>query len=229
MIAGIILAAGFSSRMGQPKALLRLGESGPTFVCRLVCSLRQARLDPVIVVAGVDAGLIRAALQDVEPAVTVAVNDDPARGQLSSLIVGLDACDRTEIDAALIVPVDQPLISPATVTSLVDQYRRTGAAIVRPVHGARHGHPVIFDRRLFKELRRANPAEGARSVVRIHAADVADVPIEDEGAFADIDTREDYERLIGPLDDRAVPFTSTCPPGRLRHAAKVVNDPRNDG
>ena len=199
MIAGIILAGGFSSRMGQPKALLRVGASGPTFVRKLIHTLRQAGVDPVIVVVGASPERIQQAVAGVSPPVTVAVNERPWRGQLSSLIRGLDACEQSEVDAALVIPVDQPLIAPETVTRLVEAFRRTKAAVVRPVRGPQHGHPVIFGRSLFDELRQANPVEGARSVVKTHAADIADVPVEDDGAFIDIDTRDDYERLFGPL------------------------------
>jgi molybdenum cofactor cytidylyltransferase len=69
---------------------------------------------------------------------------------------------------------------------------------VRPVSSGRHGHPVIFGRELFDELQRADPAYGAKPVVRAHAAEMIEVPIDDEGAFTDIDTREDFERFIGP-------------------------------
>ena len=71
------------------------------------------------------------------------------------------------------------------------------APVVRPVSNGRHGHPVIFGRELFGELQRADPSQGAKSVVRAHAADMIEVAIDDEGAFTDIDTREDYERFIG--------------------------------
>jgi len=203
MIAGIILAAGFSERMGRPKALLPVGAGGPTFVHCLVGTLRQGGLDPVIVVAGVDAVRIRTALHDVEPPVLIAVNEDPSRGQLSSLAAALDLADRPEVEAALVVPVDQPLVTPATLARLVGVYRGSHAPIVRPICGGRHGHPVIFDRLLFDELRRADPAEGARSIVRAHAAATVNVPIVDEGAFTDIDTRDDYERVFGsfPRED----------------------------
>ena len=197
MIAGIVLAAGFSARMGRPKALLPVGAGGPTFVHRLVDTLRLSGLDPVIVIAGADAARIRTALQDVEPPVLIAVNDDPSRGQLSSLAIALELADRLGVEAALVVPVDQPLIAPATVAHLISVYRGLHAQVVRPVHGVRHGHPVIFDRLLFDELRHADPAEGARSVVRAHAAATVDVPVEDEGVFTDIDTRDDYERAFG--------------------------------
>jgi molybdenum cofactor cytidylyltransferase len=65
--------------------------------------------------------------------------------------------------------------------------------------GNRHGHPVIFDRAVFDELRAADPAAGAKEVVRARCGDIVNVPVEDEGAFVDLDTPEDYERVRDSL------------------------------
>jgi CTP:molybdopterin cytidylyltransferase MocA len=77
------------------------------------------------------------------------------------------------------------------------RYRESGAPIVRPTSGARHGHPMLIDRSLFDELRAADPSTGPKPVVRAHATAAGDVPIADEGAFTDIDTAADYRRVIG--------------------------------
>jgi molybdenum cofactor cytidylyltransferase len=70
---------------------------------------------------------------------------------------------------------------------------------VRPARGNEHGHPVIFDRSLFDELRSADPALGAKSVVRAHAAEILNLRIDDPGAFLDIDTPEVYARVVKGL------------------------------
>ena len=93
--------------------------------------------------------------------------------------------------------VDVPLVSSATVRTLLQVHHDCGAPIVRPVSKGRHGHPVIFGHALFDELLRADPLLGAKPVVRAHAAEIVEVAVEDEGAFTDIDTREDYGRWIG--------------------------------
>jgi molybdenum cofactor cytidylyltransferase len=100
------------------------------------------------------------------------------------------------VSAVLVTLIDVPLVTAGTVRALLAAHRAHNAAIVRPVSKGRHGHPVIFGRALFDELRRADPAQGAKPVVRAHAAEMIEVPVQDEGAFTDIDTREDYERLI---------------------------------
>ena len=97
----------------------------------------------------------------------------------------------------LLTLVDVPLVSVATMRAVVERYRANQAAIVRPVRGSEHGHPVLVDRSLFDALRRADPSGGAKAVVRAHASTAGDIETSDEGAFLDIDTQEEYERLIG--------------------------------
>ena len=124
-------------------------------------------------------------------------NPDYERGQLSSMIAGFNAIDRPGVVASLVTLVDVPLVSPATVKAVLDRYRQTRAPVVRPVRGGEHGHPVLFDRSLFDAIRRADPALGAKPVVRAHVSAAGDVPVDDAGAFLDIDTPEEYERVLG--------------------------------
>ena len=190
----IVLAAGRSSRMGRPKALLPASPAGETFVERLVSTLLAGGIDDVLIVAGDAADAIR---QRVGFPARVVVNPNVDRGQLSSILVGLDVVDRPGVPAVMVAPVDQPLVSAATVRLVLEAWRRTRAPVVRPAREGRHGHPVLFDRALFDALRRADPSAGARGVVRAHADRAVDVPVDDDGAFADIDTPADYERWIG--------------------------------
>lgn len=200
IVPGLILAGGRSSRMGRPKALLPV-DDGDTFVSRLARTLREAGVADVVVVAaaGGPVHAIRAALAPVRPEPRLALNPDASRGQLSSLLTGLEALARPGIDALLMTLVDVPLVGVSTVRALLEAYARSRAPIVRPVRpgDAAHGHPVVFDRSLFDELRAADPAAGAKPVVRAHAAEIEDVPVEDAGAFLDIDTPADYRRVFG--------------------------------
>lgn len=195
MVPGIVLAAGESSRMGRPKALLAADRAGTTFVRRLVSTLHTGGCEEVLVVVGHDPDPIVADLEGSEVTVRVVFNPQWAAGQLSSLVAALDVLDRPGVRGAAVALVDAPMVAPETVARLLEAHRQRHALIVRPEHGGRHGHPVIFDRRLFGELRRADPALGARAVVRAHAADIVDVPVEDPGAFQDIDTPGDYDNL----------------------------------
>jgi molybdenum cofactor cytidylyltransferase len=92
-----------------------------------------------------------------------------------------------------------PLFTPATVARVLAAFRATGAPVVRPASGGRHGHPVLFARAIFDELRRADLSAGARIVVRAHAREIVDVAVDDRGAFVDIDTPDDYRQWIGEL------------------------------
>lgn len=196
MIPGVVLAAGASSRMGRPKALLPTDVAGETFLTRIIRTLREAEVADVVVVMGKDADAIRQAVQgDLAP--RFIENPEPEAGQLSSLLVALRAVDHPGVRGMLVALVDVPLVSAETVRAVLAAYRHSGAPVVRPVSGGRHGHPVIFDRAVFAELRRADPHIGAKAVVRAHQAAVVDVAVEDAGAFADVDTQADYDRIIG--------------------------------
>ena len=190
MIPAIVLAAGKSSRMGRPKATLPLG-GGETFLTRLVRTFSEASVEDVVVVVGHDADAIVASFTGVDLAARFVDNPDYEQGQLSSLVAGLRVVDRPGVNAVLMTLVDVPLVSAATIRAVVDRYRQTGAPIVRPVHGDQHGHPVLIDRSLFDAIRRADPATGAKAVIRANVSKAGDVIVDDDGAFADFDTPAD--------------------------------------
>jgi CTP:molybdopterin cytidylyltransferase MocA len=182
--------------MGFPKAVLGTPEGRP-FVAAIVGALADAGLDDVVIVTGRDHDRIVSAVEHDAPPrdVRLVRNPDPSRGQLSSLWVGMDAAIREDTQGLLVTLVDVPLVAPATIRQVVDVWLRTRAVIVRPVIGSRHGHPVLFDRALFAELRAAPLDRGAKAVVRAHAGAIVEVPVEDEGAMTDIDTPQDYAAM----------------------------------
>jgi molybdenum cofactor cytidylyltransferase len=202
MIRGIVLAAGASSRMGQAKAALPLGQTGETVVARVVRTLLSGGVPDVTVVAGAHIDAVRMAMAaftrvtaDPQGPARARVIEHPRwqLGQLSSLLAGLDAIDGPLLEGALVTLVDVPLVQPSTVAAVIAEWRRTRAAIVRPADGDRHGHPVIFDRSVFGDLRAADPAVGAKAVFATHR--VLNVPVNDPGAFDDIDTPGDYRKI----------------------------------
>jgi len=196
MIPAIVLAAGRSSRMGRAKATLPL-DAGDTFLTRIVRTFLDAAVDDVIVVVGHDAREIVHSFSESGLPARFVMNRDYDKGQLSSLLAGLGVVDRPGVVAALVTLVDVPLVSPATVRAVIDCYRRTRAPVVRPTSGDRHGHPLLIARSLFDPLRAADPAAGAKPLVRAHASAAGDLEIEDEGSFTDIDTEEEYRAAIG--------------------------------
>lgn len=190
MIPAVVLAAGMSSRMGRLKATLPLAD-GHTFLSRIVGTFLEAGIDDVVVVVGHEAELVVSAFNRSGLPARFVRNPDFARGQLSSILVGLRAIDRPGVAAMLLTLVDVPLVTAGTVRAVLEQYRRARAPIVRPTSGARHGHPVLIDRSLFDALRGADPSTGAKAVVREHASAAGDIEIADEGAFTDFDTPDD--------------------------------------
>jgi len=196
MIPAIVLAAGKSSRMGRSKAALPLAD-GDTFITRIVRTFKAASVEDVVVVVGHDANSVVEAFAASDLEARFVENLDYEQGQLSSLVAGLRVVDRPGVVAALVTLVDVPLVGAATVRAVIDRYQETHAPVVRPVRGIQHGHPVLIDRSLFEALRHADPSAGAKSVIRAHASLAGDVTVDDDGAFADADTPEEYERLRG--------------------------------
>jgi molybdenum cofactor cytidylyltransferase len=181
--------------MGRAKAMLPLDDHD-TFLARIVRTFMDAGIDDVVVVVGHEAQAIVDSFEHTRLTARFVVNRHYDRGQLSSLVAGLGVVDRPGVIAALVTLVDIPLVSSATVRAVVARYRETGAPVVRPTSGSRHGHPVLIARSLFDVFRVADPAGGAKPIIRAHASDAGDLPITDEGAFLDIDTADDYARLI---------------------------------
>lgn len=187
-VAGLVLAAGRSRRMGEPKPLLEL--DGRTFLRATIEALRGGGCDPVAaVVASPDA---EAAAREAGARVA---EGRPGGEQIDSLRSGLDALSR-DVDAAVVLPVDHPQVRAATVEALLTAWRSDPEAVVRPVHDGKPGHPTVFPRRVWDALRDPSLERGARSVVE--AARVIDVPVDDPGILVDIDTPEAYERHAGP-------------------------------
>jgi molybdenum cofactor cytidylyltransferase len=181
--------------MGRAKATLPL-DGDDTFLTRIVRTLVEAAVGDVVVVVGHDKELVAASFAPSGLPARFVENCDYDRGQLSSLVAGLAVVDRPGVRAVLVTLVDVPLVTASTVRAVIERYRQTRAPVVRPTSGARHGHPLLIDRSLFPLLRAADPDAGAKSIVRAHASPVGDVEVADEGAFTDIDTRDDYKRFV---------------------------------
>ena len=197
MIVAIVLSAGESSRMGNPKALLPIG--GVSFIEEIVRALKETKIDRIIVVLGHHAEEIQKMIARLP--VTFVVNRDYAKGQLSSLIVAIRslAAEKTteKVDGVLVHLVDHPFISPALVDHLIDRFYETKKLIVIPRYGGRRGHPVIFSSRLFPELLSAPLEKGAKVVVHAHRDETLEIETDFAGVTIDIDTPEEYRQYLG--------------------------------
>lgn len=194
MIASIILAAGASTRMGSPKALLDY--RGETFLDRLI-RVMAAVTDPVIVVLGYHADRIRAALHN--PAALV-INPDPARGQLSSLQTGLAALPPDSQGFAFI-PMDCPAVREDTVELLAKAFGKRDPAtlFVIPRTQGKRGHPVFAARSIAEELLDLPDNGKASDVVHRHVPRTQYIDVDDPGILTDIDDREGYRKLLETL------------------------------
>ena len=181
--------------MGRPKAALTLGQTGETLIARVIRTLLAGGAPGVAVVAGAHVDAVRNAMPAHEPRARLVEHSGWHQGQLSSLLAGLAAIDNPLLEGALIMLVDVPLAKPATVAAIIAEWRRSRAPIVRPASGDRHGHPVLFDRSVFQDLREADPKVGAKAVFEKHRPRIINVEVNDPGAFEDIDTPRDYDRL----------------------------------
>jgi molybdenum cofactor cytidylyltransferase len=195
-LAGIILAAGESRRMGSPKPLLEL--AGETFVDRLVLTLSVA-CSPVIVVLGWEPERIRAGIRRVEQA-KIVVNPDYALGQLSSLQCGIAAAP-AGVEGLIFTPVDYPAVLPSTVVRLARAFeaRAPNQLVFLPRCQERSGHPVCVSRELFAEFLALGPEAAARDVIHRHAEQTVYVEVDDPGILLDVDDPETYRRLTEGL------------------------------
>ena len=190
MIAGIILAAGTSSRLGRPKQLLDL--HGKPVLQHVIDAAAASQIDDVIVVLGHHALAVEAALSLPENA-RVVINEMYERGQATSLAAGV-ASTSDDCDAAVLLLGDQPQMTSALIDRVIEEWRQTQAPVVRAIFGREPGHPVLIASTEFHLVEQARGDEGLRSVLERAGARVREL-ILGKSPLADIDTEDQYERL----------------------------------
>lgn len=178
--------------MGSPKALLPI--SGVPFIEGIVRALKGTKVDEILVVLGHHAEEIESRIGGLP--VTVVMNKEYAKGQLSSLVAALrileERTNAQKIDGILVHLVDHPFISPPLVDEMIARFYESGKLIVVPRYRGRRGHPVLFSRALFSELLSAPLDQGAKSVVHAHRGETLEIETDYEGVTIDIDTPEEY-------------------------------------
>lgn len=191
-VAGVVPAAGASTRMGAPKALLDAG--GRSFVAAVVGALVGGGCDPVLVVVGTGQPDVERRARAAGAAVLE--NPEPGEGPITSLRLAIHALGDS-VDGVALLPVDHPLVRPETVARLLEAFREGGAPLVVPVVEGERGHPAILARDLFPRLLEPGLEEGARSVVHAHLDQARAVEVDDPGVRADIDTPQAYRAAFG--------------------------------
>jgi molybdenum cofactor cytidylyltransferase len=191
VIAGVVLAAGESSRMGADKPLLMY--RGKTFLENIISTLREAGIQRVVVVLGHNAEVIQQSI-DLS-SVEVVVNQDYRRGQTSSLQAGLRVLAGNESNGIALCLVDHPAISADTIHKLIQHFKLSGTAIVIPQLNSKHGHPVLLGRELFNKLLALGPDQGADTVIHNYRDRTEFVEVTDPGILLDVDDPESYLRL----------------------------------
>lgn len=188
--AGLILAAGRSSRMGRDKALLDF--RGRPFLGHLA-RLLLPRVDSVVVVLGHNEQRVREALP-ASPRIQIAVNRDYELGMLTSLQCGL-AQVRQQVDAVLWMLVDHPAVRGRTLDRLLSAATDARAPLVIPRHGGERGHPVVLSQRVVRDLLALDPDCSPQDVVRGYYPEALFLDTDDKGVVLDIDRPEDYRGL----------------------------------
>jgi len=237
-IAAIVLAAGFSSRMGVFKPLLAFGER--TVTAHVVAILRDAGVRHIHVVTGCQAELMRVELAAL--GVTRAHNANFAEGMFTSVQAGV-ASLQAGIEGFLLLPVDVPLIRASTVRRVLGKAATAGVPIVHPVYRGSRGHPPFIGRALFDEILESDGNGGLRAILTRHGQEAASVTVFDRGCLLDMDNPEDYRRLLAALPHHHAPDADECEamleaaatPGPIRrhchavaalatHIARQLND-----
>ncbi len=189
-IAAVVLAAGLSRRMGQPKMVLPWGNQ--TVIGNVVSTLRAAGVHSITVVTGASARLVEKALETTP--VTIVFNPHYANGDmLYSIQAGL-ASLLPDVQTALVVLGDQPQLEGETVSGMVNLYLQEKAPLIVPSYRMRRGHPWLIGRGLWDEILHLAPPETMRDFFRKHADRIRYVEVNSPSVLSDLDTPEDYEK-----------------------------------
>jgi molybdenum cofactor cytidylyltransferase len=189
-IAGVILAAGSSNRLGSPKQLLTFG--GKTFIEAIVDTAIQSDLTPIIVVLGASYEEIQPVLIEYSKRIKVVHNKEWESGQSSSLRIAVEEIKNIS-DAAIFFLVDQPQIPAELIVGLKNRFMENKSTIIVPFVGEKRTNPVLFSKSTYTELSSITGDQGGRVLFEWYNIDK--LSWNDQRITIDVDTLEDYENL----------------------------------
>ena len=205
--AAIILAAGSSSRMGGGRHKLLLPLDDRPVLAHVIDATLASKARPIIVVLGHQSDQVHSQIKHytIHHDITLVENTHYLQGMSSSLRLGIqtlltngyrNSASSFQVDSALIVLGDQPLITSRVIDTLISTYRAAGTPIVAPLYQGQRGSPVLFDKSLFAELIEVTGDEGGRTVLERHRQEVELVEMGDALANYDVDTWEAYQQVV---------------------------------
>ncbi|EFK11474.1 conserved hypothetical protein [delta proteobacterium NaphS2] len=200
-VAGILLAAGASTRMGSLKQLLPV--AGMSLLERSLTAALASRLDRLVLVLGHRAGDIEGALSTVghDARLTIVHNRDYLQGISSSLVAGVKEISQNH-DHAMVLLGDMPFIDRHIIDHLIAAYLKSRLPIGAVKAGERPSHPVVFRRDLFPELITLTGDMGARSLLTKYSDRICFIWPDSDYDYRDIDTQEDYQKIQKDLKER---------------------------
>ncbi len=198
IIGAVVLAAGMSRRMGQPKQLLPWGKT--TVIGQVVNVLQAAQVAQIVVVTGKSREQVEQTLKNTSAQCVFNPRYETSE-MLTSLKVGISRL-HDEVQAVLVVLGDQPQIQVSVVQGLIEQYRLGKGLLIVPSYQMRRGHPWLVDRSLWQEiLQMDDERESMRNFLNHHAQDIVYYLVDTPSILTDMDTPEDYQQMR-PVDER---------------------------
>jgi putative nucleotidyltransferase with HDIG domain len=201
----IVLAAGYSSRMGEFKPLLPLGET--TVLERIITLFQDAGVSDIRVVVGYRSEDLLPLLRKME--VSCIVNEDFEAGMFSSVVAGVKGLQKS-VDLFFILPVDIPLIRPWTIRLLFQAYQQKKGKIIHPCFQGKQGHPPLISASLKDQITYWNGHDGLRGALAQFQADAIQIEVPDENILFDINTQDDYQQLCAKWRQYGVPTKQEC-------------------
>ncbi|MCE5346474.1 MAG: NTP transferase domain-containing protein [Bacteroidales bacterium] len=224
-IAAIIISGGYSSRMGSFKPFLKFGEKSAIEI--IIDTYKNAGINKIIVVAGYKGSEVAEKLKD--SGTTCIQNENFAEGMFTSVRKGVKALD-TSVSAFFMQPVDIPLVKKNTIEVLKNKYLESGKGVIYPDFCGTTGHPPLIGCKYREAILSSNGEGGLKSILKEFSYDSISVPVSDKTILMDMDTQEDYEKLLEYFNAAAPDMEECCsildiyqvPENIIRHCRKVA-------